>query len=123
MIRAIKRYFALGDYVNRLSLELVRRFGMKSLYSLEHVTQTVERGGYDKTYLAYAHAAFCSRDDFDSYYGSMNLKCTFDGLREPIGKRFLGGRTDFDAATVIRRAKGTSAAGGPFRTEESGDAD
>ena len=119
-MRAIRRYFAIRSYVKKLSADLRRRFGLKSFYTIDHVTKAVERGGYSKDFIAYAHATFCSREEFDAYYSALGLKCTFDGLRQVVAKRYLRGRMDFDAETVIRSLVWNTPAGGEFQTEESG---
>ena len=119
MIRAIRRYFAIRAYTKRLSGDLRRRFGLKPFYTIDHVTKAVERGGYTKAFIAYAHATYCSREDFDAYYGPLGVKCTFDGLRAVIAKRYLKSRMDFDAETVMRTVRLITIAGGPFQTEES----
>jgi hypothetical protein len=100
-MRAIRRYFAIRSYVKRLSADLRRRFGLKPFYTIDHVTKAVERGGYSKDFIAYAHATYCSRETFDEYYRPLGVKCTYDGLRTVVGRRYLSGRTDFDAEMVI----------------------
>ena len=45
VIRHLKRYLAIRSYMLRLSRELVRRFGRQPFYSIEEVTQAVQRGG------------------------------------------------------------------------------
>ncbi len=66
MIRHIKRYLAIRGYVRRLSRDLVQRFGKRSFYSVEQVTQAVQRGKFSSAFIAYAHATFCSQIDFDA---------------------------------------------------------
>lgn len=117
-MRAIRRYFALRSYVKRLSVDLKRRFGLKPFYTIDHVTKAIDRGGYSKDFVAYAHATFCSHEDFDAYYGPLKLKCSYDGLRNGIARRYLRGRTDFDAEMVIRSLVWNTPAGGPFQTDE-----
>ena len=103
MIRHIKRYLAIRSYVRRLSHDLVRRFGKKSTYSIDQVTQAVQRGKFPAAFIAYAHAAFCSAPDFDAYYQQMGLSCSYSGLRLTIGRRYLYGQLDFDATTIVSR--------------------
>jgi len=121
VLRAIRRYFAIRAYTKRLSGDLRRRFGLKPLYTIDLVTKAVERGGYSKAFIAYAHATYCSREDFDAHYGPLGVKCTFDGLRAVVAKRYLHGRTDFDAETVINQMNQQSWAGDTF--SESGIAE
>ncbi len=104
MIRQLKRRFAIGSYFWRLSQELARRFGRKSHYSVESVSKTAEGGGFDMAFIAYAHAMFCRRSDFDDYYGPLQVACTYDGLRRPVARRFFGGATGFDATNILLRA-------------------
>ena len=87
--------------MKRLSADLRRRFGLKAFYTIDHVTKAVERGGYSKDFIAYAHATYCSREAFDEHYGPLGVKSTFDGLRRVIANRYLSGRLGFDAETVI----------------------
>jgi len=103
MIRYIKRYLAIRSYVRRLSQDLVRRFGKRSSYSLEQVTQAAQRGRFSTVFVAYAHAAFCSQEDFDAYYQPLGVVCTYQGLRRTIARRYFSGETDFDAATIFNR--------------------
>lgn len=56
------------------------------------------------SFISYAHAMFCSRGDFDAYYGPLRVACTYDGLRRSIGRRFFRGATGFDAANILLRA-------------------
>jgi hypothetical protein len=120
-MRAIRRYLAIRSYVKRLSGDLRRRFGLKPLYTIDHVTKAVERGGYSKDFIAYAHATYCSREDFNAYYGPLGVNCSFDGLRKTVANRYLKGRTDFDAETVINHMNQQSWAGDTF--SESGIAE
>src|SRR4051812_15024981 len=106
MLRAIKRYLAIRQYVRRLSQELARRFGRKTFYSIDEVTKAVARGGFTNVYIAYAHAAYCSPQEFKNYYDALGVNCTFEGLRQTIAKRYLNGRTDFDASTLFRKFSG-----------------
>jgi hypothetical protein len=118
MIRHIKRYFAIRSYLRRLSGDLVRRFGRRALYKIEHVTQAVQRGKFSAAFIAHAHAIFCSREDFDAHYGPLGVACTYDGLRKPIARRYFSGRMDFDAETVIARFGSAGYSRGDF--SESG---
>jgi len=59
-------------FVWRLPQELVRRFGPKKYYTIDEVTRTARDAGYDMAFIAYAHAIFCTRQDFDEYYETMN---------------------------------------------------
>ena len=104
MIRWFKRRAAIASYFWRLSQALARRFGRKSHYSVEEVLKTAAGDGFDTAYIAYAHAMFCRRGDFDSYYGPLRVACTYDGLRRIVGRRFFGGATGFDAANILLRA-------------------
>jgi hypothetical protein len=56
-------------------------------------------------FIAYAHAIFCTREGIDEYYEPLRVRCTYDGLREQVSKRYFGGVRDFDAATLIRVSK------------------
>jgi hypothetical protein len=98
------RRSAIEDYVWSLSQELSRHFAAKKHYSVEEVSRIADEGGYKKAYLAYAHAMFCSRSDFDAYYEPLRVACTYDGLREVIARRYFDGARDFDATTVVRLA-------------------
>jgi hypothetical protein len=86
-----------------LSQELVRRFEKRSFYSVEQVTQAVQRGRFSVVFIAYAHATFCSEADFDEYHQSSEVLCSYQDLRRTIGRRYLSGRIDFDAATIINK--------------------
>jgi len=103
MILHIKRYLAIRGYMIRLSRELVRRFGKRSFYSIEQVTQAVQRGKLSAAFIAYAHASFCNQKDFDAFYEPMRVSCGYQGLRRTVGRRYLSGQLDFDAETIISR--------------------
>src|SRR5215471_8038374 len=103
MVRRIRQYLAIRSYVLRLSQDLARRFGKRPHYSISQVTQAVQRGNYSVPFISYAHAAFCSRKDFDTQYGPLAVSCTYDGLRRTVSKRYLEGQFDFNAATIYRR--------------------
>lgn len=103
MIRYIKQYLAIRSYAQRLSQDLVRRFGKRPFYTLDQVTQAIQRGKFSTAFSAYAHAAFCRQEDFDEYYGPLNVSCTYLGLRRTIARRYLSGVTDFDAETLFHR--------------------
>lgn len=107
------RRTAIEDYVWSLSQELSRHFGPKKYYSVEEVSRMAGESGCRMAYIAYAHAMFCSRADFDAYYGPLRVACTYDGLRDVIARRYFNGAWGFDAATVVRLAT-------PPREEEYG---
>jgi hypothetical protein len=87
-----------------LSQIVSRRFGKKNHYSIVEVSKAAEGGSFNLAFIAYAHAMFCSRQDFDAYYGPLRVSCTYDGLRHPIARRFFGGATEFDATNILLRA-------------------
>jgi hypothetical protein len=114
MIRHVKRYLAIRSYVRRLSQDLVRRFDKRSFYSIEQVTQAVQRGKFSMAFLAYAHATFCGEADFNEHYRPMKIKCNYFDLRRTVGRRYLAGRIDFDAATVIQQFRSPEFSRGDF---------
>jgi hypothetical protein len=87
----------------RLSRELARRFDRQSFYSVEQVTQAVQRGKLSATFIAYAHASFCNQTDFDAFYEPMGVACSYQGLRSTVSRRYFSGDMDFDAKTIISR--------------------
>jgi hypothetical protein len=105
MIRLLRRRLAIRSYFWRLSQELARRFGKKPYYTVAEVSKTAQDGGFRMPFIAYAHAMFCSRPDFDAQYGPLHVACTYDSLRAVVGRRYFGGAQGFDAATIIRLAK------------------
>jgi hypothetical protein len=120
MIRHLKRYLAIRSYVHRLSQELVRRFDKQSYYSVEHVTQAVQRGGFSATFIAYAHAAFCKQEDFDAHYAPLGVACSYHGLRRTIARRYLSGQMEFDAETIIYKFRRGNSGRGDFYESEIG---
>lgn len=98
------RRSAIEDYVWSLSQELARHFGTRKHYSIEDVSRVAGESGCKMAYIAYAHAMFSSRADFDAYYGPLRVACTYDGLRDVIARRYFDGTRGFDATTVVRRA-------------------
>ena len=106
MFRLLKRRKAIKSFVYKLPLDLNRRFGGKRYYPLEEVERVLEIGKYDRAFAAYAYALLCSRKDFDSYFSELKVNCTYDGLRKFVSKIHLYGTVDFDAASIVRFAKG-----------------
>ncbi|HVM48842.1 MAG TPA: DUF6559 family protein [Candidatus Acidoferrum sp.] len=98
------RRSAIDDYVWNLSQELSRHLGNKKYYGIEEVSRIAAESGCTMAYIAYAHAMFCSRADFDAYYGPLRVACTYDGLRDVIARRYCDGARSFDAAGVVRFA-------------------
>jgi hypothetical protein len=101
MIRHIKRYLAIRSYMLRLSGDLARRFGRRPAYKVEQVTQAVQRGGFPAAFIAYAHAAYCSEEDFNRHYGPQSVACNYWGLRRTIARRYFSKQWDFDARTIF----------------------
>ena len=121
MIRHIKRYMAIRSYVRRLGAELVRRFGKREFYSVSQVSQAVQRGKFSAAFIAYAHAIFCSQTDFDAYYEPLKVSCSYLGLRRTVGQRYLAGRLDFDAATIISKYRHVDYSRGDYYESGIGD--
>lgn len=94
---------AIRSYARYLSQELVRRFGKRACYSVDQVTQAVQRGKFSATFIAYAHAAFCSQAGFEAHYQRLGGACSYQELRRSVARRYLHGQLDFDAAAIIRR--------------------
>jgi hypothetical protein len=110
MFRFIKRRQAVKTYVYRFSLELLRRFGQKPFYSIEQIDRVFEGGKYDKTYISYAYALFCSRAEFDSYFSQLKVNCTYDSLRKFASQKFLRGAVNFNAFEIAMFAKDSGGA-------------
>ncbi|HXS69172.1 MAG TPA: DUF6559 family protein [Candidatus Polarisedimenticolia bacterium] len=98
------RRSAIDDYFWNLSRELARHFGERRYYDIDHVSQTARDFDCDMAYIAYAHAMFCSREDFDAYYRPLRVRCTYDGLRAVVIRRYLDGVYWFNAASIVRHA-------------------
>lgn len=105
MLRLLKRRRAIKQFIWNLPFALNRRFGEKSFYSPGEVSRTSDALGFDKAFVAYAHALFCSRKDFEEYYSPLKVRCTYESLRKIISKKYFNGSTSFDAASVYRYAK------------------
>jgi hypothetical protein len=116
MLRFIKRRLAIRSYVMKLSQELSRCFGKKHYYTVDEVMQVAERAGFKTAFIAYAHAIFCTRKDFDAYYRSLQLRCTYDGLRAVVSQRYFGGVRDFDAASIIHATRTMDISGGFYES-------
>jgi hypothetical protein len=114
---------AIRSYMLRLSRELVRRFGKQPHYPVEHVTQAVQRGGLSAAFIAYAHAAFCKRTDFDAHYEPLGVACSYQGLRRTIARRYFSGDIDFDAKTIISRFCFYGDSKNPERMDTQADSD
>jgi uncharacterized protein DUF6559 len=99
------RSAAIEDYVWGLSQELSRRFGLKAYYRIEDVTRVAGETNCRVAYIAYAHAMFCSRSDFNTHYASSRVACNYDSFRSLIGRRYFRGASGFDATTLVRLAR------------------
>jgi len=108
MIRLIKRRRAIRSYVFKLSQALPRRFGKKNFYRIEEVTKSAGGANLQMAFIAYAHAIFCSRADFEAYYEQLGVRRTYDDLRATVSRRYFGGARDFDAARVIAATRRTN---------------
>jgi hypothetical protein len=102
---------AIEDYVWSLSQELSRRFGTKKFYSVEDVSRIAGETSLNMKHIAYAHAMFCGRPDFDTHYAPSCASSTYVALRAVIARRYFNGALGFDAAMIIRLAT-------PAREEE-----
>jgi Family of unknown function (DUF6559) len=118
MFRLIKRRKAIKNFIFRLSLDLQRRFDQKTFYSIEEIDRALEGNKHDKAFKAYAYALFCSRVSFDNYFNQLNVNCTYDGLRKFVAKKFFRGIIDFNAAAIVRFAKGVG--DGTYRESDLG---
>ena len=116
MLRFIKRRLAIRSYVKKLSQELSRHFAKKHYYTVDQVTQVAQRAGYKTGFIAYAHAIFCTRKDFDSHYGPLKVDCSYDGLRAIVSRRYFGGVRDFDAASIIHATRKMKISGGFYES-------
>lgn len=108
MVRLIKRRLAIRSYVFKLSQILPRRFGKKNFYSIEEVSKSASGANLQMAFIAYAHAIFCNRSDFEEYYKSLKVRCNYDDLRATVSRRYFGGVRDFDAARVIEATRRTN---------------
>src|ERR1051325_2794119 len=106
-MRAIKRYFAIRSYVKLLSGDLRRRFGMKPFYTLDQVSKAIERGGYSREFVDYAHAIYTSQQDFETLIGPFDSACNYNNIRKVVANRYLDGRLGFDAETIILKFAST----------------
>jgi hypothetical protein len=120
MILFFKKYFAIRSYMHRLSQELVRRFGKRRYYSIEHVSQAVQRGGLSAAFIIYAHAAYCRQEDFAAFYGPLALADRYPSLRQTIARRYFSGRSAYDAQTIIRRFVPGSCSSTEFHESDAG---
>ena len=107
MLRLLKRRRAIKQFVRELPLALHRRFGEKPFYSLDEVNRTSEALGYNKAFIAYAHALLCSRKEFEEYYSPLKVRSSYLSLRRKIGARYFrkAVASGFNAASVYRYAK------------------
>ena len=120
MIQHIKKYFAIRSYMLRLSQELVRRFGKQPYYSVEQVTQAVQRSGLSAASIIYAHAAYCRQEDFAAFYEPLGLANRYQSLRQTIARRYFSGRSAYDAQTIIRRFVPGRVGSGEFHESDIG---
>jgi hypothetical protein len=106
MFRLLKRRKAVKSFVNKLPLALHRRFGDKRYYSFDEIASAFENRKYDYEFRAFAFALLSSRKDFNSRFYGLKADCDYDSLRKFVAKKYFNGIIDFDAASLVRFAKG-----------------
>jgi hypothetical protein len=106
--------------MHQLSRELVRRFGKHPYYSVENVTQAVQRNGLSAASIVYAHAAYCRQEDFAAFCEPLGLSDRYQSLRQTISRRYFSGRSGYDAQTIIRRFVPGSVGSAEFHESDIG---
>ena len=104
MFNWIKKRVTLKSYARQLPLFLKKRYGKHKRYSAEEIRTSIQKEGFDNSFIEYAYAMFMSRTEFGGLkQKNQNLE-DYDTLRKEIAKSFFSGNTSFTIHDVLESA-------------------
>ena len=104
MFNWLKKRAILKSYARQLPLSLKKRFGKHKRYSVEQIRASIQKEGFDNSFIEYAYAMFMSRHEFGSLKHKNNNLEDYDTLRKEIAKSFFRGNTSFTIHDVLEYA-------------------
>ena len=104
MFNWIKKRTTLKSYARQLPLFLKKRYGKHKRYSAEEIRTSIQKEGFDNSFIEYAYAMFMSRSDFGSLKHQNQDLEDYDTLRKEIAKSFFSGNTSFTIHDVLGTA-------------------
>ncbi|MFC1825986.1 DUF6559 family protein [Thermodesulfobacteriota bacterium] len=104
MFNWIKKRTTLKSYARQLPLFLKKRYGKHKRYSAEEIRTSIQKEGFDNSFIEYAYAMFMSRTDFGGLKHQNQDLEDYDTLRKEIAKSFFSGNTSFTIHDVLGTA-------------------
>ena len=104
MFNWIKKRAILKSYARQLPLSLKRRYGKHKRYSAEEIRASIQKEGFDNSFIEYAYAMFMSRTDFLGLKHKNQDLEDYNTLRKEIAKSFFGGNMSFTIHDVLEAA-------------------
>ena len=104
MLNWIKKRTTLKSYARQLPLFLKKRYGKHKRYSAEEVRRSIQKAGFDNSFIEYAYAIFMSRTEFEGLKQKNQDIEDYDTLRKKIAKSFFSGNTFFTIHDVLESA-------------------
>ena len=101
MFNWIKKRAILKSYARQLPLFLKKRYGKHKRYSAEEIRTSIQKEGFDNSFVEYAYAMFMSRTDFRSLKQKNQDFKDYDTLRKDIARSFFSGNTSFTIHDVF----------------------
>lgn len=125
MFNWLRKRRALNRFVEKLPLDLVRRYGRRETFAPAQLERTLTEGRYPRRFRGYAAVLLLGYEDAVSQLGEERL---YHCIREELAHRFFHGDTNFSVVTHslklkrIERIEGIAdAATFPIATEGGGD--
>lgn len=104
MLNWIKKRTTLKSYARQLPLFLKKRYGKHKRYSAEEIRTSIQKAGFDNSFIEYAYATFMSRTEFGVLKQKNQYLEDYDTLRKKIAKSFFSGNTSFTIHDVLESA-------------------
>ena len=104
MFNWIKKRATLKSYARQLPLFMKQRHGKHKRYSEEEIRTSIQKAGFDNSFIEYAYAMFMSRSDFGVLKQKNEDLEDYDRLREEIAKSFFSGNAAFTIHDLLESA-------------------
>ena len=104
MFNWIKKRTTLKSYARQLPLFLKKRYGRHKRYSAEEIRTSMQKAGFDNSFIEYAYAMFMSPAEFGGLKQKNQDFEDYDTLRKKIAKSFFSGNTSFTIHDVLESA-------------------
>jgi hypothetical protein len=104
MFNWIKKRTTLKSYARQLPLFLKKRYGKHKRYSEEEIRTSIQKEGFDNSFIEYAYAMFMSRTEFRGLKPKHQDLEDYDALRKEVAKSFFSGNTSFTIHDVLESA-------------------